>query len=166
MIKSIFMIKKIYTRNKANLALVIAVLCSVVNAAKAHEYQQGSMQIDHPWSREAPETVKVIAGYFQLTNQSSHDDFLLSASTPIAETVEIHRHVMLEGMMKMEKVEQVRIGSFKRVMFEPASYHLMIFNPTKHFKKGERFPMTLTFKNAGDVEVDIAIEESGHQHTH
>lgn len=146
--------------------LLITLLSFIAGSVFAHDYHQGSIQIDHPWSREAPPTATVIAGFFQLKNTASSDDFLLSASTPIAERVEIHTHEMADGMMQMKKIDAVRVGSMQSVMFEPGSYHLMIFNPSKSYKKGERFPMTLTFKKAGSIEVEMAIEEAGHVHTH
>lgn len=68
--------------------------------------------------------------------------------------------------MKMMKIDNVRVGSMKTVMFKPGGYHLMIFNPNKSYKKGERFPMTLQFKNAGAVEVELAVEENAHVHHH
>ncbi|MDK9736142.1 copper chaperone PCu(A)C [Vibrio sp. D404a] len=132
----------------------------------AHEYTADSIQIDHPWSREAPPNATVIAGFFQLKNLAEKDDFLISASTPIADRVEIHTHEMEDGMMKMIKVDNVRLATQETVMFKPGGYHLMIFNPNKPYKKGERFPMTLQFKNAGKVEVELAVEENAHVHHH
>ena len=146
------------------LILFIATLFSV--NVSAHEYTADSIQIDHPWSREAPPNATVIAGFFQLKNLAEKDDFLISASTPIASRVEIHTHEMSDGMMKMMKIDNVRIGSMKTVMFKPGGYHLMIFNPNKSYKKGERFQMTLQFKNAGTVEVELTVEENAHVHHH
>lgn len=44
----------------------------------------------------------------------------------------------------------------------------MIFNPTQTLKEGDRFPVTLTFKKAGKVEVEMAVEKKDHmeKHTH
>ena len=97
---------------------------------------------------------------------ASKDDFLISASTQIADHVEIHTHEMADGVMKMKKIDSVRIGSMKTVMFEPGGYHLMIFNPKQSYKQGDRFPMTLQFKHAGKVEVELAVEANGHVHAH
>lgn len=132
----------------------------------AHEYTADSLQIDHPWSREAPPNATVIAGFFQFKNLSDKDDFLIGASTPIADHVEIHTHEKVDGVMKMKKIDSVRIGSMKTVMFEPGGYHLMIFNPTQTHQQGERFPMTLEFKHAGKVKVELAVEANAHVHAH
>lgn len=144
--------------------LCIAALVTTI--ASAHEYTTNSIKIDHPWIREAPPNAIVIAGFFQLKNLSTRDDFLISASTPIAERVEIHQHEMSDGVMKMNKIDNVRVGTMKSVTFEPGGYHLMIFNPKHSFKQGERFPMTLEFRNAGKVEIELAVEVNTYLHSH
>lgn len=144
--------------------LCIAALVTTI--ASAHEYTTNSIKIDHPWSREAPPNATVIAGFFQLKNLSTRDDFLISASTPIAERVEIYQHEMSDGVMKMNKIDNVRVGTMKSVTFEPGGYHLMIFNPKHSFKQGERFPMTLEFRNAGKVEIELAVEVNTYLHSH
>ncbi len=146
--------------------LAIAATALVSTVASAHDYTAGSIHIDHPWSREAPPTAKVLGGFFQLKNHSTKDDFLISASSPVASHVELHTHTHVDGVMKMEKVDSVRIGSMKTVMFEPGGFHLMIFNPKKAYKEGERYPVTLVFKHAGEVTVDLAVEKSAHVHHH
>ncbi|WP_434339638.1 copper chaperone PCu(A)C [Motilimonas cestriensis] len=145
---------------------LVAIAFFAAIPAHAHDYGANSIKIDHPWSREAPPNAKVIAGFFQLKNNGTEDDFLISASTPVADRVEIHTHIMEDDMMKMRQVNSVRIGAMNMVMFKPGSFHLMIFEPKQSFKKGERFPMTLTFKRAGTIEIEVAIEENNHQHAH
>lgn len=142
-------------------------LCALFSSASiAHDYHKGNIQIDHPWSREAPPTATVIAGFFQLKNNSDVDDFLIDATTPVAKRVEIHTHEMADGMMKMKQIDSVKIAAKQTEMFKPGGYHLMIFNPEKAYKEGDRFPMTLTFKHAGKVEVEMAVEKNGHVHAH
>ena len=68
--------------------------------------------------------------------------------------------------MKMIKIDEVRVPANDSVLFKPGSFHLMIFNPTQALKEGDRFPMTLTFKNAGKVEVEMAVEKQGHMEKH
>nr|WP_319555886.1 copper chaperone PCu(A)C [uncultured Vibrio sp.] len=146
--------------------ITLCIAALVTSLASAHEYTTNSIQIDHPWSLEAPPNATVIAGFFQLKNLSTKDDFLISATTPIAERVEIHQHEMSDGVMKMKKIDNVRISSMKSVMFEPGGYHLMIFNPEPSFRQGERFPMTLEFRNAGKVAIQLAVEANTYLHSH
>ncbi|MGY5823098.1 copper chaperone PCu(A)C [Vibrio chemaguriensis] len=143
---------------------LIAVIASPLSLA--HDYKAGKIHIDHPWSREAPPNAPVIGGFFQLTNHGDSEDALIAAESPIAGHVEIHTHKKEDGVMKMIKIDEVRVPANNSVLFKPGSFHLMIFNPTQALKEGDRFPMTLTFKNAGKVEVEMAVEKQGHMEKH
>ncbi|WP_085343657.1 copper chaperone PCu(A)C [Vibrio sp. ArtGut-C1] len=143
---------------------LIAVIASPLSLA--HDYEAGEIHIDHPWSREAPPNAPVIGGFFQLTNHGNSEDALIAAESPIAGHVEIHTHKKEDGVMKMIKIDEVRVPANDSVLFKPSSFHLMIFNPTQALKEGDRFPMTLTFKNAGKVEVEMAVEKQGHMEKH
>ena len=143
---------------------LIAVIASPLSLA--HDYEAGKIHIDHPWSREAPPNAPVIGGFFQLTNHGDSEDALIAAESPIAGHVEIHTHKKEDGVMKMIKIDEVRVPANNSVLFKPGSFHLMIFNPTQALKEGDRFPMTLTFKNAGTVEVEMAVEKQGHMEKH
>ncbi len=152
--------------NKYLQTLLLSAFTFFTAQTLAHEYSTGDIEIDHPWSREAPPTATVIAGFFQLKNNAQQDDYLISASTPVAKRVEIHTHEMSDGMMQMKQIDRVKVAAQETVMFKPGGYHLMIFNPEKAYKQGERFPMTLTFQNAGEVQVELAVEKNGHVHAH
>ncbi|HHF3017048.1 TPA: copper chaperone PCu(A)C [Vibrio diabolicus] len=143
---------------------LIAVIASPLSLA--HDYEAGKIHIDHPWSREAPPNAPVIGGFFQLTNHGDSEDALIAAESPIAGHVEIHTHKKEDGVMKMIKIDEVHVPANDSVLFKPGSFHLMIFNPTQALKEGDRFPMTFTFKNAGKVEVEMAVEKQGHMEKH
>jgi len=142
---------------KIIIAFLITISVAFSTFAVAHDYTQAHMRIDHPWSRLAAPNSEVITGYFQLKNNSTKDDYLVSVSTPIADKSEIHMHAMQDGVMIMKKVNKVKIGSMKTKKFEPGGLHLMIFNPKYIPKKGERFPLDLNFKYAGKITVQVAI---------
>ncbi len=146
--------------------LISTIALLLTTLVQAHDYQADELHIDHPWSRQAAPHSKVISAYFQITNEGKKDDVLISASAPLADKTEIHTHYMKEGVMKMEKVEQVNIAAGETLLFKPGSFHLMLFNPSELPKQGSKFPLTLTFKEAGDVKVMIKVEGKAHKHNH
>lgn len=143
---------------------LVALVASPISLA--HEYEAGKIHIDHPWSREAPPNAPVIGGFLQLNNHGDTEDSLIAAETPIAGRVELHNHIMQDSVMKMVKVSEISVPANGSVSLEPGSFHLMIFNPTKVLKEGDRFPVTLTFKHAGKVDVEIAVESKSHMEKH
>ncbi|MFB4369861.1 MULTISPECIES: copper chaperone PCu(A)C [unclassified Pseudomonas] len=151
------------------LALTAALLATSL-LANAHEYEVGQLHIDHPWSREMPPVAPTAAAYFVVHNKGDADDRLLTVETPVAGKAEIHEHAHVNGMMKMQQVQNVVIPAGGEVKFAPMGYHVMLFNLKQQAKAGDRFPMTLTFEKAGPVTVEVAVQkdepaaEGGHEH--
>ncbi|MBU1285480.1 copper chaperone PCu(A)C [Pseudomonas sp.] len=148
--------------------LLIAALLSPSLFANAHEYKVGELHIAHPWSREMPPVAPTAAAYFVVHNKGAEADRLLSVSTPHAGKAELHEHIHADGVMKMQQVENVTIPAGGEVKFEPMGYHVMMFNLKQQAKDGERFPLTLTFENAGKVDVEVAVQKDApaDEHAH
>ena len=47
------------------------------------------------------------------------------------------------------------------LQLKPGGYHVMLSELRQPLKVGDRFPMTLTFQNAGAVEVSVWVEAMG-----
>ena len=60
--------------------LLAAVLAFTVNAAAAHDYKAGSIEIKHPWSRATPKGASVAGGYLKLINTGSAPDRLVGGT--------------------------------------------------------------------------------------
>lgn len=138
--------------------LLIATLLTPTLFAIAHEYDAGELHIEHPWSRAMPPTAPTAAAYFVVHNKGIEADTLLSAASPHAGKVELHEHVHADGLMKMQEVQNVEVPAGGEVRFEPMGYHVMMFELQAQAKDGDRFPLTLTFEKAGQVEVEVAVQ--------
>jgi copper(I)-binding protein len=138
--------------------LLAATLLPLSLYAAAHDYSVGELHIEHPWSREMPPVAPTAAAYFVVHNKGTEADRLLSVSTLHAGKAELHRHLHADGVMKMQQVQSVAIPAGGEVKFEPMGYHVMMFNLKQQAKDGERFPLTLTFEQAGAIEVVITVQ--------
>lgn len=91
----------------------------------------------------------------------------MSASTPRAERAEVHTHVNDNGVMRMRKVEGgVAVAPGQTVKFAPGSYHIMLLGLKQPLKAGDRFPLTLSFEKAGQVEVQVVVQDGAGDHAH
>src|SRR5690606_40711653 len=79
------------------------------NSAFAYDYSVVELHIDLPWSRALPPNVPTGAAYFTIHNGGNEDDRLIGASTPRAGRTELHTHVHLGDVMKMQKIDSVAI---------------------------------------------------------
>jgi copper(I)-binding protein len=149
----------------ARTALALALLIGSTLMAAAHEFKLGDLLIGHPWSRATPGGAKIGGGYLTITNNGSAPDRLVSATTSVADHVEIHEMAMANNVMTMRKLDSgVAVPPGKTVAFAPGSYHLMLVDLKGPLKEGDRVKATLTFEKAGSVEVTINVEGIGAQH--
>ena len=106
----------------------------------------------------------VAAGYFEIRNNGKQPDRLLSASTPVAKKVEMHVTERAGEVAKMRQLRVFEVPARERLTLEPNGAHLMLVDLVQPLKKGERFPMTLRFERAGEVEVQFEVQELGARH--
>ena len=144
-----------------SLCLLFALAIFSGTATSAENYQAGTIHIVAPFSRALPPISKNGAVYLTLTNHGHLSDQFIGATTPIAEYAEIHTYLMEDGMMKMRKVNQVELPPNEEVAFAPGGSHIMLIGLSQTLKEGERFPLMLHFKEAGQTMVEVIIEAAG-----
>lgn len=128
-------------------------------ATFAHDYRQGNLLIDHPWTRPTPPGTPMGVGYLSITNNGNQPVVLVGASTPRALSISIHESSMQEGMMQMRPVEDgLTVEPGASVALEPHGYHLMLEKLTSPLREGESIPVTLEFEGAGDMAVELNVE--------
>jgi copper(I)-binding protein len=139
------------------------VLLGAAALAHAHGYTVGSIDIAHPYSVPTPAGATTGAGYIkQMTNKGSTDDKLVSASSPAAERVELHTMSMDGNVMRMRQVPGIVIPAKGHVDMAPGNgYHLMLIGIKQPLKVGDKIPVKLTFEKAGDLEVELHVQERG-----
>lgn len=151
-------------------ALLATALLLGSATALAHDYHAGELDIAHPWSRALPPVATMGVAYFKVTNKGDTEDVLLSADSPVAEKVEIHTHVKDGDMMKMRKLEELVIPAHGEQTLAPGGHHLMLMGLRQVPAEGDRFPLTLHFKQAGSIEVEVAVDaklkEKQHEQHH
>lgn len=96
------------------------------------------------------------AAYFDIVNTGGADE-LLSAKSPVSTPVELHTHLHENGMMKMRKVETVKIQALQTTAFKRGGLHIMLFNTTIPAET-KSIPLTLTFARTGEVSLMAIIE--------
>lgn len=140
-------------------ALTFATALLVSSLAAAHEYKVGTLTIEHPWARAS--VAANGAAYMTISNSGTEADELLAAASPVADKVELHTHIMEGEVMKMRPVKAIEVNVGEPAVLKPGGLHIMLIGLKAPLKEGEKFPMTLTFKNAGTVDVEVAVQSVG-----
>ncbi|GAB3486113.1 copper chaperone PCu(A)C [Azotobacter salinestris] len=149
--------------------LFTSLLAFFSGAAPATEYRAGALQIDTPWSRALPPNAPAGAVYFTVKNGSQTADRLVDASTPSAAKTELHTHLRVGEVMRMQRIDAIAIPAGTEVKLEPGGHHVMFFNLKRPLAAGEHFPLTLEFEKAGKVEIEVEVRSDapaseGHEH--
>lgn len=101
----------------------------------------------------------VALGTFKLI-VGDKDDVLLGGSSPLSPHIEMHTHIKEGDVMKMRRINELAVTAGQTVEFKRGGYHLMFFKAD--IERGVKTaPVTLTFKNTGDVTVTAKISGYG-----
>lgn len=142
-------------------AVAIALLV-LMPTAFAHGVKAGDLRIDHPYAVPSRPGLTTGAVYFRaISNTGSQPDQLLSAHTPTAASVELHRMEMDGDVMRMRAVPAIDLPPNTEVRLRHGSangHHLMLLGLKAPLKDGDRFPVTLTFRRAGEREVMVWVQ--------
>jgi periplasmic copper chaperone A len=146
-----------------SITLLIASLMGLaVTTAHARDYKVGSLDIADPWSRATPKGASVAAGYMKITNAGTAPDRLVSGSSNVAPTFEVHEMTMDNGVAKMRPVKGgLEIKPGETVELKPGSFHVMFVGLKKPLASGDHIKATLVFEKAGTVNVEYDVLQMG-----
>jgi copper(I)-binding protein len=144
--------------------VLLFALLMLQSAAWSHVHEKGDLQVRHPWSRATPPGAKVAVAYMEIRNRGSQPDRLLSVSTPVAKRAEMHVTQREGEVMKMRQVQSFEIPARERYALRPGGAHLMLVDIVRPLQKGERFTMLLRFERAGELEIELEVQERGSRH--
>jgi hypothetical protein len=63
-------------------------------------------------------------------------------------------------MMEMRPVEEIPVAAGELVALEPGGYHIMLLDLGEPLEVGDQFEVTLTFEQAGELDVTVEVRES------
>ena len=124
---------------------------------QAADYRAGDLVVAQPWSRPTPPAATVGVVYFSITNVGGKADRLVSISSPIARKVEIHESRTVQGIVQMRAVEWVDCPPGVTVKVEPGGLHIMLLDLSGPLTAGQEFPLSLRFRDAGIVTVQVHV---------
>ena len=138
-----------------NLVLPTIVSLIIVMAGQA---RAGSIVVEHPYARATPAGASTGAAFMIIRNSGTADDMLLGGASPAAKTVQVHEMTMDGGIMRMRQVPGgLKVPAGGNVQLRPGSYHIMLIDLGGPLSSGKSFPLTLHFRKAGDVPVQVSV---------
>lgn len=145
--------------------LALAAVLAFTAPAMAGDYKVGALTIKSPWSRPAMAGMNGV-GFMTIANTGARPVKLVSAESPLAGKVEIHRSAMANGVMTMRRQDDgVTIPAGGATAFAPGGYHLMLMGLKKPLAEGQKAPVTLIFDNGRRAAVELTVQIAAPQAT-
>jgi copper(I)-binding protein len=137
----------------AALLLTFAAFLAISQMARA-----GSLRVEGGYAPATIGMAKTGAVYLTVTNDGSSSERLRGVTTAVARHAQLHVHAMKGDVMTMAPVECLAIPAGGRITMAPGGLHIMLTGLTSPLKEGQRFPLRLSFDDAGEITVDIAVK--------
>lgn len=118
------------------------------------------IEIRDAYARSASAMAKTGAAFMVIENHSAEDDRLIEARSDAAERVELHTHIEdSAGVMRMVEVKDgFAIPAGGSHMLQRGADHVMFLGLAAPFEQGAAISVTLVFERAGEVPVEIAVD--------
>jgi copper(I)-binding protein len=122
-------------------------------------FADGIMAKD-PYARAASPAAKAGAAFMMIENHTDTDDRLIGVRSDAAKRVELHTHIDRgEGVMQMTQIEGgIAIPAGGAHMMQRGGDHVMLMGLNGPLVQGETVEVTLIFENAGDVVIEIPVD--------
>lgn len=140
----------------------IVMLLAFVVVMTACGDMEGGLTISDPWGRPSPAMAQAVAFYMEITNPGSTEDTLVSATSPVCDTVELHQSVLDDNqVMMMSQLEDgIDIAGDATVMLEPGGMHIMCIGLDHELETGEMIKVQLRFAIAESRDIEVEIREN------
>lgn len=135
----------------ASLAPETTSIPSVVGAAQ-------ELLIENAWIRPAPPSVKSMAAYFDLLNNSDQDIVIVSSSSPAFSMTMIHSTVVEDGIASMNHLDQLRIPANGKVSLAPLATHMMLMGPKQVLGLGDSVEIELVSKDGRRYQQTVTVK--------
>ena len=136
----------------------LATLAIPVSAsAHAHSYTVGSIAIGHVWG--LPSETNETQVFAPFSNRGNAADELVAARSSICSIIELRQNNRYDD----PPLKSIELAPGKPVAMRKGARHLRLIGLAKSLKPGDRFDMILDFLNAGEVTIEVIVEDGpGH----
>jgi len=137
----------------------VVLMLAVVMAACGGSSGGGSgLTVSDAWVRAPAIADQPGAAYLVIQNNGAADK-LLSVTSDVAQTIELHESMMSGNMMSMSPVPNIEVPANGKAELKPGGFHMMLMGLTRPLKVGDKVQLTLNFEKAGKIPVTADVRD-------
>jgi copper(I)-binding protein len=143
-------------------ALAAAIICAPL-ALSAGSLpvlaDKNGILVEDGYARAAGAAARTGAAFMAITNSNDAADRLIGVESDAAKRVELHTHIMTDGVAKMRHVEDgIPLPPGETVLLQRGGLHVMFMGLNGPFAPDTQVAATLVFENAGNIDVSIPVD--------
>lgn len=159
--------------NMRTTVFAVGLMLVAMGCASTTTTDRGAIRIENAWARRAPMAPAAAHGgmsgmsgmpapangavYATIRNEGASGDALVSATSSVAEKVELHEVKNEAGVMAMRPIDKLEVPAGGLVEMKPGGYHIMLLGLKRELNPGDSVPVTLTFQKAAPVSVTATV---------
>ena len=117
------------------------------------------LDIRDAWIKNLPPAVPVRAGYMTIRNAQANAVSIIAIRSEAFASVEIHRTIAEDGMMRMEPVPTLVIEPDSSVQLAPGGLHLMMMNPTEATRPGDLLQIVIELDDGSTQSLNMTVKK-------
>ena len=143
--------------NKARMSALLWVLLPLAAAIRA----EPAIELRDAWVRALPPTQPTTAAYLVVANTGPAAQTIVGASADVAGKVEVHTTREVDGLMRMQQLEQLQVPAASEVALDPGGTHLMLMDLERMPAEGESLELCLELASGEQVCTSAPVRRDG-----
>jgi copper(I)-binding protein len=115
-----------------------------------------TLEIHDPWTPEAPPG-RMMAGFMTLHNTGTKPIVITGAESDRFDRVEIHTMTMVDGVMRMRRLERLPIAPGETIQLKSGGIHLMLIQPLGPLVRGDTIEITLVTEDGQRLKLASTV---------
>ena len=117
------------------------------------------LDISDAWIKNLPPTIPVRAGYMTIHNAQTRTLSIVAMHSDAFTSIEIHQTIEQDGLMRMQPVPNLTIEPDSSVQLAPGGLHLMMMNPIKPTKPGDRLVIVIELDDGSTQSLNMIVKK-------
>ena len=130
-------------------------------AHDGHSHGKHAVKVHQPFVRLMPPTQPNTGAFMTLENTSSEDRAVVRAESEVSQVVELHTHTMVDGVMQMREIPEIRIPAGQRTELKPGGLHVMLIGLHQPLQEGQEVAITLVFDDQSRQIIHAPVRHPG-----
>lgn len=114
-------------------------------------------RIEKAWIRAAPPGAMMLAGYATVRNPCARDITIVDVAAADFAGAMIHETLVENGVSKMRHADRLPVPARGVLAFAPGGRHLMLMQPRRPLKAGDRSVLTLVLADGRRLSAGFAV---------